>query len=330
MDRMEVIEHEKARLHARDEYQQDKQRAALNNAAVTIFLVGIAVLAILLFVAAVVLSPGILMAMILVGSVGWVTAWFTGVVGSGLVFGGLYALTHNLRKAGIFYAATCLVAAITISALGRFSDAGDFLRGQYEGVTIFTSAWRALPRFSSSSSDTATVRDQQAPPQHGTQPSQAPPTTPPTQADSSATTVASTSSPPAASQAQAEIPVPQISKTEASPAIAERPLISQSLPSKPEAQPPTLTAKIDELTSPSFDCAKASTTAEKRICANPELAALDRDLSQLYLAVRNPANEMGLRLDQLAWMKARAGCLSDFCLKGVYETRIEHLRRYQQ
>jgi uncharacterized protein YecT (DUF1311 family) len=61
---------------------------------------------------------------------------------------------------------------------------------------------------------------------------------------------------------------------------------------------------------PSFDCAKASTKAEKTICANPQLAAADAAMTGAYAALSKalpPAQQTGLRADQRQWVTERDG-----------------------
>lgn len=62
---------------------------------------------------------------------------------------------------------------------------------------------------------------------------------------------------------------------------------------------------------PSFDCAKAKTRAEQVICANPELAVLDRRLSRIYTELQQTlpaAQRKSLIADQRAWLAVRDDC----------------------
>jgi len=66
-----------------------------------------------------------------------------------------------------------------------------------------------------------------------------------------------------------------------------------------------------EAASPSFDCGKAGNWAEKTICQNDELAALDAWFSPLYGQVvgRLPAAEADdLKAQRKAWLKSRNDC----------------------
>lgn len=68
---------------------------------------------------------------------------------------------------------------------------------------------------------------------------------------------------------------------------------------------------------PSFDCAQAATTVEQMICTDPELAALDRRVSDHYRAALEKtkaltegtmAAETTLRAQQRGWIKGRDDC----------------------
>ncbi|WP_219760635.1 lysozyme inhibitor LprI family protein [Neoroseomonas alba] len=84
----------------------------------------------------------------------------------------------------------------------------------------------------------------------------------------------------------------------------------------------------------SFDCARAASAIERAICAAPELAQLDRQLSQIYAQKR--ASTQGqqrqvLTDEQRAWIRSRdAACRADRavnteCLAGLYRGRIAEL-----
>jgi uncharacterized protein len=56
---------------------------------------------------------------------------------------------------------------------------------------------------------------------------------------------------------------------------------------------------------PSFDCARASSTVEKAICADPKLAALDSAMNWLWQRVEHTPQESAA---QKKWLGARADC----------------------
>ncbi|MFX0547425.1 peptidoglycan-binding protein [Roseovarius sp. S1116L3] len=67
---------------------------------------------------------------------------------------------------------------------------------------------------------------------------------------------------------------------------------------------------------PSFDCRRAQTPTELAICANPSLAALDRDVAEAWNAGGRPA-------DQSAWLRGRDACGDDVeCLTQSMRTRV--------
>ncbi len=62
---------------------------------------------------------------------------------------------------------------------------------------------------------------------------------------------------------------------------------------------------------PAFDCTKASSEVEKLICADEELAALDRKLDEVYktaLAKARDGMDKTLRAEQRGWIKGRDEC----------------------
>ena len=91
---------------------------------------------------------------------------------------------------------------------------------------------------------------------------------------------------------------------------------------------------------PSFDCAKARPgSSEAIICADPALAALDRQLADVYAAARKKAtNEKPplLQAEQRGWVKGRDECWKAqqggqaACMRGAYVDRIVELQaRYR-
>lgn len=87
---------------------------------------------------------------------------------------------------------------------------------------------------------------------------------------------------------------------------------------------------------PSFDCAKAASAAEKMVCSDPKLAALDRETERLYrLASTDPslpaAQAAQLRGTQRGWIKGRDECWKDndkrACVASSYAERVHELRQ---
>jgi uncharacterized protein len=89
---------------------------------------------------------------------------------------------------------------------------------------------------------------------------------------------------------------------------------------------------------PSFDCAKKLTSSvEQRICADPKLAALDRQMADVYAAATakaSPADAQALSAMQRGWIKGRNGCWKSAdvpaCVETSYRQRIAELQaRYE-
>ena len=80
---------------------------------------------------------------------------------------------------------------------------------------------------------------------------------------------------------------------------------------------------------PSFDCAKARSRSERLICADPQLAALDRDTGRLHArakaAARNPAAFR--RQNDAEWKQREAQCRDKACLLAWYAHRRAQLQQ---
>jgi uncharacterized protein len=81
----------------------------------------------------------------------------------------------------------------------------------------------------------------------------------------------------------------------------------------------------------SFDCAKASSYAEREICRDGYLSKVDEILSQNYkealVAALDPSP---LRQSQREWLTVRDQCTTQNCLDKALGQRIEVLKRYAQ
>jgi uncharacterized protein len=79
----------------------------------------------------------------------------------------------------------------------------------------------------------------------------------------------------------------------------------------------------------SFDCTKAATNLEIKICADPELSSLDSKLSVVYreaLAAVAPSSRQALVNEQRNWIRySRALCENVTCLQAAYTSRISTL-----
>lgn len=77
----------------------------------------------------------------------------------------------------------------------------------------------------------------------------------------------------------------------------------------------------------SFDCAKAQTAIEKRVCSDATLSRLDEQLADAYRsAQRRAESRTALRDAQRRWLKQRRDvCTDTACLRAAYLARIEAL-----
>lgn len=128
----------------------------------------------------------------------------------------------------------------------------------------------------------------------------------------------------------------------AAPAPAPAPIPAQPAPA-PAAQPapppetaeaepaparePREGAAFQEPARPSFDCARATTDAERMICASPELARLDRRMARIYrYGQREQLLSGQIVAEQRIWLQLREICPNEECLRAAYEERIATLR----
>ncbi len=78
---------------------------------------------------------------------------------------------------------------------------------------------------------------------------------------------------------------------------------------------------------PSFDCKKARSTAEKLICADAELARLDRELGRLHARAKSSARDPAAfkRHNDQEWRRREATCRDRECLASWYAQRRAQL-----
>ena len=74
----------------------------------------------------------------------------------------------------------------------------------------------------------------------------------------------------------------------------------------------------------SFDCAKASTAAEKLVCSDQGLSTLDERLSEVYRqALKKAPAKDAMRKEQQQWIgTVRDACADAACMSAAYEARI--------
>ncbi|MEY4211606.1 MAG: hypothetical protein RLZ92_1987 [Pseudomonadota bacterium] len=110
------------------------------------------------------------------------------------------------------------------------------------------------------------------------------------------------------------------------------PEINENLSETAEAEVNQVTnveavAAVVELVKPSFDCNKASSTAEKLICSSSQLSKLDVELNGIFKqALANAADPKQVINSQKAWIKNLRGLCSDVeCMSRAYQQRLEQL-----
>jgi len=75
----------------------------------------------------------------------------------------------------------------------------------------------------------------------------------------------------------------------------------------------------------SFDCAKATSAVETKICTDAELSELDGELGRLYTTEKN--TNTSLVRGQKQWLhETRDRCESIECIKNAYSLRISEIR----
>ena len=72
----------------------------------------------------------------------------------------------------------------------------------------------------------------------------------------------------------------------------------------------------------SFDCGKAASATEKRICASPRLNDMDAQLTALYQKRATGADAAAWRDDQRVWLRERNQCGDAACLARAYGERL--------
>lgn len=111
-----------------------------------------------------------------------------------------------------------------------------------------------------------------------------------------------------------------------SPAAPQQPETpaAQAAPT-PQAAVPPMQGVV-----PSFDCAKAEKNAEKLVCGDAGLAALDREAARLYALAADALNATPgfeqLLDTQRKWLGQRNTCFDRDCVAELYVSRVHQLR----
>lgn len=117
-------------------------------------------------------------------------------------------------------------------------------------------------------------------------------------------------------------PVAMVQPVQSVPVAEPTPAVNRNEPRQEATQNITLPI------SPSFDCAKATSNAEKLICSNAELATSDTELSRAYKTAlsNHPDQAESIRTEQLNWLKnIRDQCADASCMLAAYRNRNTEL-----
>jgi len=87
--------------------------------------------------------------------------------------------------------------------------------------------------------------------------------------------------------------------------------------------------RVIDIPDPSFSCERARSVVEKTICANADLARLDRRLANRFAdAMEQSQNFAALRKAQRDWLKKRDSCAQLECIVAAYTARLGVLEGY--
>lgn len=95
-------------------------------------------------------------------------------------------------------------------------------------------------------------------------------------------------------------------------------------------------ADMSTASAASYDCAKANSRIEKRICADNVLSSKDERLSKVHIEALATSNRDGqdsrlntmLRISQRVWLHLRDKCPDNECLNLAYDLRIAEINNY--
>lgn len=129
---------------------------------------------------------------------------------------------------------------------------------------------------------------------------------------------------PVASQGSNQVAAPEQPAPQEAPAAGNMPE-----PNLPSEQTALATPPAPETATPSFNCASAGNAAERMVCSNSQLAALDLQIAALYRAAREAAADPSVvRADQRQWIDERNQCGSVQCLADIYNRRKTELAEW--
>jgi len=106
-----------------------------------------------------------------------------------------------------------------------------------------------------------------------------------------------------------------------SPATAKAPTPPQPAVAPAPPPPPAIRA--------SFDCTTPGNAAERIVCSDSQLAALDVKTAAMYQqGLRSVTDTNAFRGEQQAWLSQRDACTNKPCLASSYDERIKELERW--
>jgi uncharacterized protein len=119
-------------------------------------------------------------------------------------------------------------------------------------------------------------------------------------------------------------------ETPAAPIAADTSATVTAVVEAPASTPAPVSPPTGPVT-PSFDCAKAESEAEKMVCADYGLAGLDIRLAEIYATeLAKPDASKELAAYQRGWVKERDDCWKaadkKLCVEEAYRTRIAYLQ----
>ncbi|WP_053076617.1 lysozyme inhibitor LprI family protein [Caenimonas sp. SL110] len=113
-----------------------------------------------------------------------------------------------------------------------------------------------------------------------------------------------------------------VAKEPVEPSV-EKPVVRTA--EKPIERPAENDTQSDQR--PSFDCSRARSQPEKIICADPQLARMDRDLGRVYARAKRAAADPQAfqRVSDREWRRRESECRDRECLVDWYRERREQL-----
>jgi uncharacterized protein YecT (DUF1311 family) len=129
--------------------------------------------------------------------------------------------------------------------------------------------------------------------------------------------------PTPAPQAAAPTPPPPAPATAKAPATTTTAKAPEPPPQAAPAPPPPPAIRA------SFDCTTPGSAAERIVCSDGQLAALDVKMAQMYQqGLRSVSDPNAFRGEQQVWLSQRDVCTDKPCLAASYDERIKELERW--